>query len=212
MGFKISRTDNYTQLNFLDLVIRKFKNSFIAGGCFKNIFLGQTIKDIDLFFYSKIDFEEAVKEANKLDLLFIYRNDNVCCFEYEFKNGLVVKIEMNQKIFGKPEDIISQFDFTIAKIALFKDKVIDGEGADEWHWEDKLIFHDDFWEHLFFKRLVVDNDKIPYPESTYERLIKYMRYGYVPCKETRVKIAKSLVELQREVKFSEAFYALEGFD
>lgn len=208
--FKIAVTDNYRQVYFLENIISNFDGCFIAGGCFKNIFNQQKIKDLDIFFYSKKHFEQAVAEANDNDrYTFLYRNDNVCCFKYETDN-ISIKVEMNQKIFGSPMEILKQFDFTITKFALYKEKVNDSDG-DDWHWEDRVMYHEDFFEHLFFKRIVVD-DKILYPESTYERMIKYMRYGYFPCKETKVKIAKALVALQRELKFSNAFYSVEGLD
>lgn len=206
--FKVAATDNYRQVYFLENIISNFDGCFIAGGCFKNIFNQQKIKDLDMFFYSKKYFEQAVAKANDDDkYIFLYRNDNVCCFKYETDNTSV-KVEMNQKIFGSPSEILKQFDFTITKFALYKEKVND---SDDWHWEDRVIYHEDFFEHLFFKRIVID-DKIPYPESTYERMIKYMRYGYFPCKETKVKVAKALAELQRELKFSNAFYSTEGLD
>lgn len=43
---------------FLDIYMTGH-NGYIAGGCFKNIFNGQRIKDIDIFFLTKGDFIEA---------------------------------------------------------------------------------------------------------------------------------------------------------
>lgn len=202
--FKTDTTENFRQLNWISNIIAKFDGAFAAGGCFKNILNGEKAKDIDIFFPDKEHFEKAVIKANKEEYHFLYRNDNVCCFL--FNN---VKLELNQKIFGTPEYILSQFDFTITKFALYKERI--QEDDENWHWIDKVMFHEDYFEHLFFKRLVTD-DKIPYPESTYERMIKYMRYGYFPCKETKVKIAKEICNLTRELKFSDSFYALEGLD
>ena len=54
-----ANTDNFWMLRFLD----KFMighNGFICGGCFKNIFNKEKVKDIDIFFESKKDWEEAV--------------------------------------------------------------------------------------------------------------------------------------------------------
>lgn len=202
--FKTETTENFKQLNWISNIIAKFDGAFAAGGCFKNVFNEEKVKDIDIFFPDKEHFEKAVIKANKEEIPFLYRNNNVCCF---ILNN--IKLELNQKIFGEPKDILSQFDFTITKFALYKEHVPKDDGT--WFWEDKVIFHEDFFEHLFFKRLVVDN-KIPFPESTYERMIKYMRYGYFPCKETKVKIANELYNLNRDLQFSSAFYSKEGLD
>ena len=202
--FKIETTENFKQLNWISNIIAKFDGAFAAGGCFKNVFNEEKVKDIDIFFPDKEHFEKAVLEANKEEIPFLYRNNNVCCFVLNN-----IKLELNQKIFGEPKDILSQFDFTITKFALYKEHMQEDDGT--WFWEDKVIFHEDFFEHLFFKRLVVDN-KIPFPESTYERMIKYMRYGYFPCKETKVKIANEIHNLNRDLQFSSAFYSKEGLD
>ena len=44
------------------------------------------------------------------------------------------------------------------------------------------------------KRLVVDDDLL-YPVSTFNRLMKYVAYGYQPCRKTKIKIVTSLAEL-----------------
>ena len=73
------------------------------------------------------------------------------------------------------------------------------------------IMHDDkFFEHLHLKRLVTDNN-IPYPMSTFERTLRYAKYGYFPCKETKMKIIKAIRELDGgQVELSESLY--DGMD
>lgn len=44
--------------------IWKATKGFIAGGCFKNILSGERVKDIDIFFESESDFQEAVNLFN----------------------------------------------------------------------------------------------------------------------------------------------------
>ena len=41
--------ENFHMLNFLDKFMMGHKG-YIAGGCFKNIFNGEKIKDIDIYF------------------------------------------------------------------------------------------------------------------------------------------------------------------
>ena len=72
------------------------------------------------------------------------------------------------------------------------------------------MVHDKFFEHLHMKRLVTD-DKIPYPMSTLERSFRYAKYGYFPCKETKMKMARAIKELSDEqLEVSESLY--DGMD
>lgn len=113
-------------------------------------------------------------------------------------------IELCRTIFGTAEQIISQFDFSITKFAYYKAKTEDELT------EYRVVYHDQFFEHLHLQRLVVD-DTIPYPMSTFERMIRYAKYGYFPCKETKLKIVKALRELSDEqVEVSESLY--KGLD
>jgi hypothetical protein len=232
--------DNYWMLNWLDEFMIGHKG-FICGGCFKNIFNGEKVKDLDIFFQSKSDFEDAVKyydsktvgywmddENNKVgedeaEYRFLYENKNVKAYVHK-KSG--VRIELCSKIFGTAEDILNQFDFTITKFAYYKEEIEDETGTevqisfdDEFdkinnaistHIEYKILVHDKFFEHLHMKRLVTD-DKIPFPMSTFERAFRYAKYGYFPCKETKMKIARAIKELSDEqLELSESLY--DGMD
>ena len=229
-------------LNWLDEFMIGHKG-FICGGCFKNIFNGEKVKDLDIFFQSKADFEDAVKhydnktvgywidddEDNKAgedeaEYRFLYENKNVKAYVHK-KSG--VRIELCSKIFGTAEDILNQFDFTITKFAYYKEEIKDETGTeaqisfdDEFvdkinnsistHIEYKILVHDKFFEHLHMKRLVTD-DKIPFPMSTFERAFRYAKYGYFPCKETKMKIARAIKELSDEqLEISESLY--DGMD
>ena len=55
--------DNYWMLNWLDQFMIGHKG-FICGGCFKNIFNKEKVKDLDIFFQSRADYEEAVEYYN----------------------------------------------------------------------------------------------------------------------------------------------------
>lgn len=193
--------DNYFQCKFLNEHLSGHKG-FACGGCFKNIFNGEKIKDIDIFFRSKEDFNEAVDYFNTEDKVytFNYRNDNVVSFKH--KNGIV--LELCCKIFGEPEDILNQFDFTITKFAYYKELVKEDDGNS--HYETFVCFNDKFFEHLHMKRLVLD-DKVLYPMSTLERMFRYIKYGYMPCKETKLKIAKEIHNMNIiDIEVSESLY------
>lgn len=117
--------ENFWMLNWLDEYMTGHKG-FICGGCFKNIFNKEKVKDLDIFFENESDFDDA------------------------------------------------------------------------------------FFEHLHLKRIVIDKD-IPFPMSTFERMLRYAKYGYFPCKETKMKIINALRDLTDEqVELSESLY--DGMD
>lgn len=192
--FTIKDKDNYWMFSWLDQFMIGHKG-FICGGCFKNIFCQENVKDLDIFFHNKKDFEEAVEwydsktagysedylhklSEEDAEYKFLYENKNVKAYIHKRTN---VRIELCNKIFGAPEDVLSQFDFTITKFAYYKEEVenegtFDSPGGST-HIEYKVLVHNDFFEHLHTKRLVID-DKIPYPMSTFERILKYAKYGF----------------------------------
>lgn len=227
--------DNFWILNWLDEFMAGHKG-FICGGCFKNIFNHENVKDLDVFFKTKSDYEEAVKYFDKQTVgyegidkgeeiyRFYYENDNVKAYEH-IEKGIV--IELCCKIFGTAEEILNRFDFTVTKFAYYKEEVEDESGAEvevnpfdiepvepkekpKTHIEYKVMHDDKFFEHLHLKRLVTDNE-IQFPMSTFERMLRYAKYGYFPCKETKLKIIKALRELtEQQVELSESLY--DGMD
>lgn len=121
-NFVIDTPDNFWQIRWLDKYMEGHKG-FIAGGCFKNILSGERVKDIDIFFESESDFQEAIDSFNdekhqKEGWKFKYRNEKVCAFQKEGEN---VWIEFIESEFGKPKEILRSFDFTVTKMAYYKE-------------------------------------------------------------------------------------------
>lgn len=234
--------DNYWVLNWLDEFMSGHKG-FICGGCFKNIFSKEKVKDLDIFFENAGDYEDAVRYFDSMtpgyegddkrdeQYTFFYQNDNVKAYKHQ-RTGIT--IELCCKIYGTAEEILKKFDFTIVKFAYYKEEVEDDTGAEvepfkeddgdgefgdllgeimekpQTHIEYKILMDDKFFEHLHMNRLVID-DEVPYPMSTLERMFRYARYGYFPCRETKMKIVKALRELSEEqVELSESLY--DGMD
>jgi len=199
------KIDNFALLRWLDEIMAGHKG-FIAGGCFKDLFCQEKVKDLDVFFEKQEDFNSAVSYFSGQYEEFIewYENDSVKAFKQVELN---VVIELNRKIFGTPEEILNQFDFTIAKCAYFKKEVQDDDSAEgETHIEYGLLMHEDFFEHLHMKRLVID-DQIPFPMSTLERMFRYAKYGYFPCRETKLSIARAINDLDpKEINVSNVLY------
>ena len=129
--------ENFWMLNWLDEYMTGHKG-FICGGCFKNIFNKEKVKDLDIFFENKSDFDDAVQyfdsqtpgydgdDVRDEKYHFHYENDNVKAYKH-IETGVV--IELCCKIFGKPEEILNKFDFTITKFAYYKEEVEDETGA-----------------------------------------------------------------------------------
>lgn len=204
--------EDFFTLNWLNEFLVGHKGA-ICGGCFKNIFNGEKVKDIDVFFRSLDDWERAVsyfdamtggyddddKEAE--EYYFYYENDRVKAYKH-IKTGVVV--ELCRKIFGSAREIIDSFDFTITKFALCKEEVADEDGKTRI--ETKIYCDDKFFEHLHLKRTVIDN-KIPFPMSTFDRMLRYAKYGYFPCRDTKLKLIGAIRELdERAVELSESLY------
>ena len=199
-NFITDTPDNFWQIRWLDKYMEGHKG-FIAGGCFKNILSGERVKDIDIFFESESDFQEAVdlfndKKHQKEGWKFKYKNEKVCAFQ---KEGEKVWVEFIESEFGKPEEILRSFDFTVAKMAYYKepkyeekeDDYFPFSSTDVVGYEYKLLYHEKFFEHLHMKRLVID-ENIPFPVSTWERSYKYKGYGYNMCRETKKKLLQAL--------------------
>lgn len=230
--------DNFWMLNWLDYYMTGHKG-FIAGGCFKNIFSKEKVKDLDIFFESQADYDDAVRYFDSMtpgyegddkrdeEYIFHYENEKVKAYK-NVKTG--IRVELCRVLFGTAKEVISKFDFTIAKFAYYKVEVEDKSGAEvdpfdfdgmeelaeafagkpETHIEYRIVCDENFFEHLHLKRLVTD-DEIPFPMSTFERMIRYISYGYKPCKETKIKIAMAIHDLsEQEVSVSESLY--DGMD
>lgn len=214
---------NYPMIHFLDIFLYGH-DGFIVGGCFKDIFSGKKIKDVDIFFRNKEDFAKAqiYFRDDKEHYTPSYENDNVVAYKHKKTK---ITVELCRKAYGTPRELLSEFDFTIVKFAYYKVKTkttskasddpfdymkIDPDKPENETIETKVLCDDCFFEHLYQKRLVVD-DKITFPMGTFERMIKYIRYGYNPCRETKMKIAQSLNTAPEEiVRSNRSLY--HGFD
>ena len=156
-----------------------------------------------MFFENEQDYikaEQYFSENNEFN--FYYDNSKVKAY----KHGNII-IELISHVYGKPEEIISNFDFTITKFAYYKELAEEENGNN--HIEYKVICDDCYFEHLHNCRLVVD-DKLLYPISSFERMIRYIKYGYYPCKETKMKIIEGIRRVHTVEGMSESLY--DGVD
>lgn len=178
------------------------------------------VKDIDIFFESESDFQEAIDSFNdekhqKEGWKFKYRNEKVCAFQKEGEN---VWIEFIESEFGKPKEILRSFDFTVTKMAYYKEPKYEEKEDDYFPfssasivaYEYKLLYHEKFFEHLHMKRLVID-ENIPFPVSTWERSYRYKGYGYNMCRETKKKLLQAIKGVNVEEE-DVSLYTTGGWD
>lgn len=156
--FETRNADDFVQLGHLKRYLKGI-DGFIAGGAFKNIFEGQKVKDIDIFFSSQAAWLKAVKKFHKRKYVQAYENARVIAFIDPITKtrleliGCDVDDEHPQSdlpvTFAPPEETIANFDFTVAKFALYR-------YGDNW----MVVHHVKFFEHLKLKRLVIDADMV----------------------------------------------------
>ena len=195
---------NFTKLNWLSQHMVGH-NGFIAGGCFKQIFKDQRVKDIDIFFDSEEEWAGASEHYKRNDSFEKrYVNKKVEAYKHK-KTGLTV--ELIRTIFGSPEEVLNCFDFTITKFVYYK-QVAEDENSDE-SIEYRCLYHPQYFEHLLMKRLVLD-DGIPFPASTFERMVRYVKYGYFPCRDTKIALIDALRAMPEVPDLSESMY--DGLD
>lgn len=181
---------NMPQLKFLQkYLIRNGDDGvmgFIAGGCFKSYFMGNKIKDIDIFFPNRDYYEYAVS-ANEEEII----NENDNCLTI-MNDG--VKIDLICSIFGTPEEVLSNFDFTVSKFAMD---------------DQNVYYHNRFFKDITLKKLVID-DKIPKPYSTFTRSMRYSRYGFNLCKESTIKLLDAIRREETEASVDNVAQTLYG--
>lgn len=155
---------------------------YIAGGCFKNIFTGTRLKDIDVFFKSEADFSEANAFFKNNEMyVFSYENQNTIAYKNKETN---IRVELIRTHFLPADDMLNMFDFSITKMAYYRE--IEGD-------EEKfmVMHHENFFQDLVCKKLVLE-PVIYFPVSTFERAFRYGKYGYGLCKESKENLINSL--------------------
>lgn len=209
----VKEHSDYKELFQLEMLLHDLYNGFVAGGCFKNLFNNESPKDVDVFYRSKEDLDRAIAKiaGDTEKYKVVYKNNNVDCYKH-LKTG--INVELNKRNWGKPKDVISKFDFSITKFALYfhtvkkesdsvatEDELLGEDDASEM----RVIYDSDFFKHLHLKRLVID-DNLLFPINTFERSYRYKGYGYSLCRESKIKLVEG-IRASEEVDFSKDFYA-----
>lgn len=204
--FKERLPEQISKVRFLDIYMSGH-NGFIAGGCFKNIFQKEKIKDIDIFFETEVDFNEANNYFSEHDdYIFSYENANTITHKNKVTN---IRVELIRNTYGSPTEILSKFDFSITKFAYCKRTVGDDEfGITDSSIEYYCFYHIDFFEHLTLKKLVLEPTLL-FPLSTFERSYRYRTYGYGLCRESKQNLLNALQGVDTNNLSNELYFCLD---
>ncbi len=198
MEFKEAPKETFSKVRFLDYYMEGH-SGFIAGGCFKNIFKGQKIKDLDIFFTSDAEFNKANDffKSNQ-DYVFSYENPNTVSYKNTKTN---IRVELIRHTYGTPIEIISMFDFSITRYAYAKKE----ENNEIVYYN---VYVDTFFQDLVCNKLVIDGD-LKFPISSFERSYRYRTYGFGLCKESKAKLIDALKNANTDDLSNDLYFGLD---
>lgn len=195
----IQDASEFPELQWLYGLINR--NRFIAGGAFRDIFTGQKMKirDIDMWHRSKCDWETSINQLEKnKDFEAAYITVNGVGFLHTPTSMTVECINHN---FGNPDAILNTFDFNIAKFALYMDE----------YDHMKVTYHARYFPELLARSLDLDENYIvKSADSFFNRLVKYMSYGYVPTYTVKARLFDAIRRTDKDVPLTDpcvAFYS-----
>ncbi len=144
--------------------------AFIAGGSLTSAFTGRAINDVDFYFRSKADFQEAIQDAYDNGLWCVSATDRAVTF---VTGPLVIQL-MCFEFFDSPAAIFDAFDFTACMAAF------DIE-------QQQFAFHEDFLKHAA-QRYLRFHSGTRYPFGSLLRVLKYQSRGYTLSKGDLLRI------------------------
>jgi len=198
MNFQEKPKETYNKVRFLDYYMGGHAG-FIAGGCFKNIFKNERIKDLDIFFQNESDFNKANDffKSNE-EYVFSYENPNTVSYKNKKTN---IRVELIRHTYGTPIEIISMFDFSITRYAYAKKE----ENNEIIYYN---VFVDTFFADLTNNKLVIDGE-LKFPISSFERSYRYRSYGYGLCKESKSKLIEALQTANIDDLSNDLYFGLD---
>jgi hypothetical protein len=168
--------------DLMDLVPLLVENeSFVAGGVFKDLFSDKAPKDIDVFFYNEAACDTAINKflrSKKYELT--YNTARSVGFVHTLSNTVVDIVRYQ---YGTPLEVISRFDFSICKMAFYKDE----QGF-------SLVRDTRSMSDLKNKLLYVDSS-ITNPDLFFNRLLRYIDYGYTVDVNTKMQLFRGIREM-----------------
>lgn len=170
-------------------------NFSVAGGACTSVFSGMPINDADVFFVTTDDFTLASRLLGSgYGYQLKFQTDVADSYQNEVTGH---KLQLIQKIFGEPVDIIRQFDFTVCQCAW--------SGRHE-----KFVMVDQFLQHLAERHLAF-NIEAKYPIASLYRAMKYVKKGYQFTGIEAIKLALCIHNLTIK-SYQDLKEQLEGID
>lgn len=165
---------DFPKLNFL-LPYLEGHEGFIAGGCFKNIFKNEPVKDIDLFFKNVADFDKAdTYFITNPSYEIVFANKNAISY---LNKETQIRIELVRSMFGNPEEVVKNFDFSVTRFAIHRFKSF-MEFMEAGQIEATVLYADNYFEDLLLHRLNLDVELIKFPARIFDRALRYKGYGF----------------------------------
>lgn len=166
--------------DFVDLLPLLIQDeAFVAGGVFKDIAAGNKPKDIDVFFYNVGGYNNAVEKfRNSAKYEYKYSTPNSMGFTHISSDTLVDLVCYQ---FGTPREVLERFDFTVCQAALFIRP--DGMVAN---------LKDISFDTHVSKKLLWVNQAIANPDITFNRMLRYINYGYSVSDDLKVRLFNSI--------------------
>lgn len=153
----------------------KENNGFVAGGAVRSIFASEKISDFDIFFPRKNDLENCLKQLTDYHFT---QTDSA----YSHCTDKKQMFQLICATFGRPEEIISKFDFTVCMSAWIPQ-------------HNTFCFDEYFMKHVAQKRLCF-NVNADFPICSLWRVLKYTKKGYkLPAVEA-IKLALRIHSIQ----------------
>jgi hypothetical protein len=155
--------------------ILKGINYYIAGGAIRDVFsLGYFTSDIDIFFPNRIEAAKAIKAFRKNRATIGFHNKQLVNVYLNEQKIQIVKAYL----YSNTKELIDDFDFTVCSACY------DG---------NKFYLHDNFFEDLAAKRLVINSLRLPL--NTMKRVIKYVHKGFHICDGNLLTLAKAIATI-----------------
>lgn len=167
------------------ILMRKYAGiSVLAGGYIRATVANEEVNDIDIFVPTN---EIGERFASELYNKTYYMDANHI---QVYVDGIEVQIIWRYP-YKKVNEILEQFDYTVAKAAIWFDEGIDKEVPDF-----KGICHQRFYKDLARKLLVYDCNREVERVQSIPRLLKYTKYGYsIEPSSLSAVIAKTCLSL-----------------
>ena len=177
-----------------------FNSRIIAGGAIISLLCDKDVEDYD--FYLLPDSSIKVSPVINPDYTFYTKhhtkNADALIFNHKNKFLKSIKVQVVNCIRPEnPEELFKTFDFTVCCVAY------DGTN---------FYTHDSFFFDLNSRTLKFANkDYETNPILQYKRMIKYMKKGFAPSKQTEYSVMEYLIK-HENVPSSQEYFSSDVYD